>query len=324
MRLLQRSLVSFVSPQTEGVDIIQRDLFHLTDRRFDIPRHRQIDQDHRMRKGKSVQKLSADRIVGTGSGADYKIAGREQFHPIPVIDPFASLRNIDDAAPVLTHSDSHISPCPLQGQRGQPPHLSVSDHHTGFSPQAVTCIRKHGNGPVHGGVVCVGEDYLGLDPLRRRHCASEQHLQHIVRAVIFSGKRQRLPHLCQDLILRQDHGFQSAGQRKQMFHRFLSFPFYKIPVVLKRRQPFVMAQPDEKILPAFLCGARPQFHAVAGGKQDTALDAFQFFELFHRLRSAFFGKRKLRSDIQSCQAVVNSNHPDTHLFFMLLFPYSFL
>ena len=85
-----------------------------------------------------------------------------------------------------------------------------------------------------------------------------------------------------------------------------------------------MAQPYEKILLAFLCGARPQFHAVTGGKQDTALHSLQFFELLHRLRSALLCERKLRPDVQSCKAVVNSDHPDTHLYFMLLFPYSIL
>ena len=212
LRLLQRSLIALVPPQTEGINIVQRNLFHLSEGRLNIPRHRKIDKDHRVLQDDSVQQLSPYRIIGTGSSAHYQITGRKQFHPIPVIDPSAPFRNVDDTASVLAHRNRHIGSGTFQRQRRQPSHLSVSNHHTGFPFQAVPCIRKHGNGPVHGGIVCVGKNHLGLNPLRRRHCASEQHLQHIVRAVIFSGKRKRLPHLRQNLILRQDHGFQSAGK----------------------------------------------------------------------------------------------------------------
>ena len=306
---LGRECVNF-----KTVYIIERDIRERSRRRFNIPGNRQINQNHMPRNLCFLQKLPRQCKIRACRRADCQIALWQKFHSVSVMNPSAALRDAHHTASVLPDRYGNIRPCFFKCKSRHLSHFPVSNYHTGFPFQMKSLIFQAGQRLMDHRNVSSGKNYFCFHSLCRRYCHTEQHLQHIIGTIGFSGKRQGVLHLGNDLILRQNLRFQPAGEIKKMLHRLFSGPLYKILPEIRRIFLFFPAKELIQGTLPFLLRAHPDFHPVTGRQNNTSQDALFFSQAFHRCCCILFRKRKSCPDIHGSPVVVNSNHGNTHRF----------
>ena len=140
---------------------------------------------------------------------------------------------------------------------------------------------------------------------------AEQHLQGTAAALELPGSGQRCFDLRQNLILSQNHGLQSACQRKQVLHRLPVPAADQVRLIGGRVQPLESTQQLRQLqLPL---GAEPKLRPVAGGQKDTAFHLLPPADRPHRRFRRRTGKREALPDPHRRQGVIHTNHLYVHV-----------
>src|SRR5699024_10354983 len=97
------------SLRAETVHIVQLYSVYFSDRRLNIPRNRQIQEQQRFADIKLFKLFLLEGIIGTGRSAHRQIAFREKIQSLTVIDTAASGRDLYDPASVLAYRNRNLS-----------------------------------------------------------------------------------------------------------------------------------------------------------------------------------------------------------------------